>query len=560
MISGLGGNGGLRLGGLASGIDTDDIIKKMLTGEQAKVDKAKQERQQVEWKQEIYRDIIKDIKELQNAYFDITKKDGLNSGSAFYDYGVKSSNEGIITASAGQGAVEGNYKVKVNKLAAGARAKTTLANDTTKGTKLNDSIISQQLKSMGIDNYKDGFEIKVGDKTFTISGLDDDSTIDDLANAIKNAKTDDGKEKLSKYVNVSFSEISKDFTIETKETGLEQKIKIGNGSEIHGQDAEVIITTPQGGTGTIKNAKNNFTLDGISFNLRNISTSEEVSLEITKDVDKTVDRFKDFMKKYNDVVGKINGKLTEKKAYKYKPLTEAQRKEMKEDEIKKWEEKAKEGVLRNDPNLEKMLRELRGTFFAGVEGCGESFGRHIGLDTEQDVKKAGQIRFSDGGEEKFKKALLERPEDIMELFTKKPDKNDLDNLKRLENLSRSKKATADEEKELREVRKKVYNNSGIMTRVDGILKDYVGLPGTTLNSSILTKYANKQNDYSRTGAVGSNNLPDQIYRKDNLIKNLDKKLREKEERLYRQFAMMEKAMTKYNAQAGWLAQQFGGGM
>lgn len=559
MINGLGGNGGLRLGGLASGIDTDDIIKKMLAGQQAKVDKAKQERQQVEWKQEIYRDIIKDIKELQNSYFDIAKKDSLNSGSAFYDYGVKSSNEGIITVSAGQGAIEGNYKVKVNKLATGARAKATLGNDATKSTKLNDSIVSQKLKSIGIDNYKDGFEIKVGDKTFTISGLDDNSTVDDLANAIKNAKTKDSEEKLSKYVNVSFSEISKDFIIETKETGLEQKITIGTGSEIHGQDAEVIVTTPQGGTGTVKNAKNNFTLDGISFNLRNISTSEEVNLEVTKDVDKTIDRFKDFMKKYNDVVGKINGKLTEKKAYKYKPLTEVQRKEMKEDEIKKWEEKAKEGVLRNDPNLEKMLRELRGSFFAGVEGSGESFGRHIGLDTAKDVKKAGQIRFTDGGEEKLKKALLERPEDIMELFTKKPDKNDVDNLKRLNNLDK-RKITGDEQKELKEVQERVYKNSGIMTRIDSILKDYVGLPGTTLNSSILTKYANKQNDYSRTGVVGSNNLPDQIYRKDNLIKDLDKKLREKEERLYRQFAMMEKAMTKYNAQAGWLAQQFGGGM
>lgn len=556
MINGLGGNGGLRLGGLASGLDTDDIIKKMLAGQQAKVDKTKQEKQQIEWKQDIYRDIIKDIKELQNAYFDITKKDNLNSGKAFYDFASKSSNEGIIGASAGQGAIEGIYKVKVNKLAKGAQMYKELGTDVTNESKLKDLKIPTDDFTITVDGKK--FEIKL-DKG-------EDSTVGDLVSSIKNATAADGKERLSKYVNVSFSEISKRMVIETKETGEKQEMSISGASafgtdfSVKGEDAKIQVTTPDGGQGTVTNAKNNFTLDGISFNLKSISTSEEVNLEITKDVDKTVDRFKDFMKKYNDVVEKIKGKLTEKKAYKYKPLTEAQRKEMKEDEIKKWDEKAKEGILRNDPNLEKMLRELRSTFFDEVEGNGESFGRHMGLDTTKYAKTAGQIRFVEGGEEKFKKALSERPEDIMALFTKKADKNDLDNLRKLQNLSKSKKITSDQRKELIEVEKRVYNNSGIMTRIDNILKDYVGLPGNTLNSSILTKYANKQEDHSVTGVISSNNLPDQIYRKDNLIKQLDKKLREKEERLYKQFAIMEKAMTKYNAQAGWLSQQFGGGM
>ena len=63
--------------------------------------------------------------------------------------------------------------------------------------------------------------------------------------------------------------------------------------------------------------------------------------------------------------------------------------------------------------------------------------------------------------------------------------------------------------------------------MDSILRNYVGAPGTTLNSSILTKYANKQNDYSFTGTSGSNNLPDQIYRKDSLIKKLGPKAKRK---------------------------------
>ncbi|MBE6064844.1 flagellar filament capping protein FliD [Clostridium cochlearium] len=541
MVSGVGGYGGLKMGGLATGLETDDIIKKMLAGQQAKIDKAKQERQQIQWKQEMYRDIIKDVKDLQNTYFDIMSKDNLASEKAFYDYEVKSSNESIITASAGQGAIDGNYTVKVEQLATGARA----------SKKLDGATNSSKLKELGMPTSN--FTITIDSKEFKVN-LDkgEESTVDDLVNAIKSAT--DGKEKLSNYVNVSFSEISKDLIIETKETGKAQKMSIngtsvfGTDFSVEGQDAKITVTTPQGGTGTVTNAKNNFTLDGITFNLKGASSGETVNLNVTKDVDKTFDRFKEFIDKYNSLVGNIKGKLTEKKAYSYKPLTEEQKKEMKEDDIKKWEEKAKQGILRNDPNLEKMLRELRGTFFASVDGAGESFGRHIGLDTTNDYKTAGQIKFTEGGEEKFKKALLERPEDIMNLFTKKPDKNFLKEIENNKSLSQAEKD------------KKIYDNSGIFTRMDNILRNYVGAPGTTLNNSILTKYANKQEDHSTTGAIGANNLPDQIYRKDNLIKELDKKLREREERLYKQFATLEKAMTKYNAQAGWLSQQFGGGM
>ena len=541
MVNGVGGYGGLKMGGLATGLDTDDIIKKMLAGQQAKIDKAKQERQQIQWKQEMYRDIIKDVKDLQNTYFDIMSKDNLASEKAFYDYEVKSSNESVITASAGQGAIDGNYTVKVEQLATGARA----------SKKLDGATNSSKLKELGMPTSN--FTITIDSKEFKVN-LDkgEESTVDDLVNAIKSAT--DGKEKLSNYVNVSFSEISKDLIIETKETGKAQKMSIngtsvfGTDFSVEGQDAKITVTTPQGGTGTVTNAKNNFTLDGITFNLKGASSGETVNLNVTKDIDKTFDRFKEFIDKYNSLVGNIKGKLTEKKAYSYKPLTEEQKKEMKEDDIKKWEEKAKQGILRNDPNLEKMLRELRGTFFAAVDGAGESFGRHIGLDTTNDYKTAGQIKFTEGGEEKFKKALLERPEDIMNLFTKKPDKNFLKEIENNKSLSQAEKD------------KKIYDNSGIFTRMDNILRNYVGAPGTTLNSSILTKYANKQEDHSTTGAIGANNLPDQIYRKDNLIKELDKKLREREERLYKQFATLEKAMTKYNAQAGWLSQQFGGGM
>ena len=44
------------ISGMASGIDTDSVVESMLSNIQNKIDKQKQNQQQLEWKQEQYRD------------------------------------------------------------------------------------------------------------------------------------------------------------------------------------------------------------------------------------------------------------------------------------------------------------------------------------------------------------------------------------------------------------------------------------------------------------------------------------------------------------------------
>ncbi len=58
-----------RVTGLASGMDTDSVVEKMMSGTQAKIDKANQQKQLMLWKQEDYRNIISKIKSFQDKYF-----------------------------------------------------------------------------------------------------------------------------------------------------------------------------------------------------------------------------------------------------------------------------------------------------------------------------------------------------------------------------------------------------------------------------------------------------------------------------------------------------------
>ncbi|WP_406547961.1 flagellar cap protein FliD N-terminal domain-containing protein [Clostridium ljungdahlii] len=66
--TGAGGGNMIRLTGLSSGLDVDAVVKKMMAGEQTKLDKAQQDQQTTQWKQEAYQDIIKNIKDLQSSF------------------------------------------------------------------------------------------------------------------------------------------------------------------------------------------------------------------------------------------------------------------------------------------------------------------------------------------------------------------------------------------------------------------------------------------------------------------------------------------------------------
>src|SRR3712207_5512699 len=119
MMSGVSGTGGgdrIRLIGMSTGMDVDGTIKKMLLGDQKKVDVVKQQKQALEWKQEEYKEIIKVTKALQDKYFNVTSKDSLLNSNNYSDFDVTSTSSSVVTATASAGALDGTYKFEVKSL------------------------------------------------------------------------------------------------------------------------------------------------------------------------------------------------------------------------------------------------------------------------------------------------------------------------------------------------------------------------------------------------------------------------------------------------------------
>ncbi|MBU3111766.1 flagellar filament capping protein FliD [Clostridium lacusfryxellense] len=110
----------LRISGMASGIDTDAVVKSMVSNYQAKIDKANQAKETMQWKQEAYRDIIKGVKGLQD-YFDPLSSKYMLSGSSFNTNAVTNSNSSIVTGTSNSSSMPGTYTVNVQKLAEQAK-------------------------------------------------------------------------------------------------------------------------------------------------------------------------------------------------------------------------------------------------------------------------------------------------------------------------------------------------------------------------------------------------------------------------------------------------------
>lgn len=67
----------LRITGLATGLDVDNMVKQLMQAERTKVDKVKQDRQIIQWRQDLYREIIGDLNTFKKTYFDVLSPENI---------------------------------------------------------------------------------------------------------------------------------------------------------------------------------------------------------------------------------------------------------------------------------------------------------------------------------------------------------------------------------------------------------------------------------------------------------------------------------------------------
>ncbi|MDK2820360.1 MAG: flagellar hook-associated protein 2 [Clostridia bacterium] len=516
----------LRIGGLASGIDTDSIVKQMMQAARIPVDKMYQQKQILEWKQEDYRAINRSLLSFRDKVFDMKLE------STYLAKKATSSNEGALEVTATSNATEGVYDIEIKKMAKGANliSQGALAEESK-----DDGSTKTLAEQFGLSsNISFSLEGKKVDGVFNTSGQIDitpNDTIYTLVSKINEASTNNDL-----GIKANYDSTNNYFYITSNTTGADQHISIiptdeatsnffkdnlklngtdADGDGIYefsdnGQDAEITIAGS-----TINMSTNSFSFMGMFFNLKEAPSDPtnpiNVTVNVTKDVDGVVEKIKSFVEEYNNLISTINDKLNEKRYRDYPPLTDAQKEEMSDREIELWEEKARSGLLNGENLLYDIVYDFRSAMASIVPNLNTDYDNlaAIGIKTAN-YWEEGKLHIDDAA---LRKAVEEDMDGIMELFTKSADKSEdkgiaLHLYDEVNNAIDSISAKAGRE---------IYNTFD---------NSYIGKRLRELVEDINTK---------------------------------EQQLIQLENRYYRQFTAMEQAINRMNAQSVWLSQQLGQG-
>lgn len=540
---------GIRFNGLASGLDTENMVKELMKAERYKVDKYEQKKTLFEWKTSAYTDMNKSIASFvvesrKSLGIDVDYFGNITSSSVNKMDWVKStssSDSSIAEITSSTDALDGTNSINISKLASGvfAGSQNTIA-------------VDQDLfatKAAG-----ETVNITINDKSISLDG---DATINDLVAAIN----DDAD--LKGELSASYDSANEKFFLSTKSTGSTTEIKIGGDAEVdslffggasllhmnttnatatadmvkdtavNGQDLELIFNGI-----AMTNDKNEMTINNITINAKATGT---VTATTSTDTDAVIDKVNEFVENYNVFIDVVNGKLNEKQNRSYQPLSDEQKEAMKEDDIKLWEEKAKSGLLRNDDYLSSMLSRTRNWIYAEVEGVDTKYNQiaEIGITTTSNYKDNGKLEVD---EDKLRAALQDDPTAVMDMLFKSSNS--------------SKKESEMTSAELEDKR----NNTGFFGRIyDEFAVGMQGMiekAGTSGNDSLYRKVkSNILMDFVTSGSQSI--IGKQLSTLNKSIDDENARLLSVENRYWSQFGAMEKAINEMNQQSGWLGQQMG---
>lgn len=564
----------LRITGLASPFDTEEMIGKLMEAEKVKLNRVEQDKELLVWKREAYNDLNKDF---ANFILNTRKEFGLTTTTSTgvmvsnsyekltWVKSVTSSDESVGTVSTTAKAMNGIYNVEVEQLAEGV--KMVSGSNISVGDKTN---LASQFGLNEEDLIKFSIETKNGIKEFEFIGS---QSINDVVRAINNAKVEvgegDEKKEVSLGVRAVYDANIDRFFLQTEDTGKEAELSIkvddegskkfinglklnhgGNpyviGEKYIGQNAKINFDGAEG----IEIGSNQFTINGMDFNIKSIGS---FTATVDTNIDAFYEKVEKFVEEYNKLVEKSNLLLTQKKYRDYLPLTADQKKEMDKKDIELWEEKAKSGLLRNDELVSRTIRNSRTWMYEKVEGVEGGF-KHlteIGISTE---------RFSQGDlggklsidEIKLKEAIRKDADGVLELLFKAPDYGKGE----LEGVTPYKSDRELTSEQLQAKRKQ----SGIVTRLyDNLIlgmQDIINKSGTgddsnlyrNVKSNMLIDFVTKHSSISM--------IDKDVMKLENRIDDLNVYLFRKENQYYSKFAAMEQALSRMNQQSMWLMQQF----
>lgn len=353
--------------------------------------------------------------------------------------------------------------------------------------------------------------------------LDKKSTISSMMSAVN---------KSAAGVTMTYSSLTNSFTLESKEFGGAGKVEVGDTSL--GRSLGLVDDNGTVGASEGQNAifeingqevylnDNTYTLDGNTFTFNdNMTIGETYTVNIAKDSTTVKDALKKFVESYNKLIDDVYGYIGKSPAKDddgntYEPLTNAEKEEMSEDEITKWEEKAKQGVLYNDSTVSTIMSQMRSALYTSVTlDDGSKFGIYnLGIKTSSEWSEHGKLQID---EDAFDKAFENNEDAIIKLFTD--------------------------------------SDTGMMKKLNSVIDGAVKSSGAANTRGTLVRKAGKADSSVTTDST----IYKEMVKMQDRLKELQDRYDTKEEYWWKVFTNMETAMADLNSQTSYISSYLGTG-
>lgn len=191
---------------------------------------------------------------------------------------------------------------------------------------------------------------------------------------------------------------------------------------IEGSDSKIILNGAE-----LTSSSSVVSANGLEISLTGVTKeNESVTFSVATDTDAIYDSVKSFLKEYNSVMKEMNTLYNADSAKGYEPLTSQEKEAMSDDEVKEWETKIKNSLLRSDSTLGSIINAMRSAMQTTVEYDGGTYAlSSLGIMTSTDYTEGGLLHiYGDpddsvysAKDDKLKKALEENPDVVIATLT-----------------------------------------------------------------------------------------------------------------------------------------------
>ncbi len=497
----------IRISGMASGMDTEAMVQDLVKAYKTKGSNYTKQQKRAELKQDAWKSLNKKIKNFATKY-----ATNMQYSSYYASKKTTVSDSSKASVMASEGAVTGSQELEVLETAktaylTGAKVKEGTTGDTTIGSLIGD----------------ESFEAK----TISVNGQSFDITPDMTVNEFVSRLNTAG-------LNVNFDENNGRLFVSAKKSGTEGEFKFeassteGNkalmalglvadpdkvGTEgyegpvkIAGEDARIKLNGAE-----FKSSSNTFNINGLTITAKE-KTDGKITINTDTDYDAVYDKVKSFIKDYSELINEMT-KLYNAPANKgYDPLTDDEKEALSDSEVKKWEDKVNESLLRRDGNLSSLSSILRTSMSQTFEIGGKTYGLStFGINTlsyfaaPEDERNAFHIDGdpddpeTSGNADKLKAAIASDPEAVTQLFSK--------------------------------LAQNMYTK--------------------------LQEFSKSSSSRSYGSFYDDKQMKDDITKYESKVTKWDDYVKSVEDRYYKQFAKMESAMATLNSQQSYISSMFG---